>query len=159
VRIDEIEQDGTDFDWFAVDEEGSVAHFATVGFKRLPATISCSAEDLTVVTDYFLNRAPVVSEHQINQDIGRNRDDWKGEAAEGRYLKSFVEMADRGLYSYDIETYVNPATAYFCVAVPTRPVSIEHLPENVRIILKRTVLKGLSLKAIPKIDYEPSLRY
>jgi hypothetical protein len=83
----------------------------------------------------------------------------KGEASETRYLKSFVEMADRGLYSYDIETYVNPATAYFCVAMPTRPIAIEHLPINVRIILKRTVLKGLSLKAIPRIDYEATLHY
>ena len=43
--------------------------------------------------------------------------------------------------------------------MPTRPVSIKHLPENVRIILKRTLLKGLSLKATPKIDYEASLGY
>jgi hypothetical protein len=159
VRIDDDEEETTDFDWFAVDDQGSIAHFATAGFKRLPATVSCCAEDLKVVTDYFVNHAPALSEHRINRDIGRDRRDWKGIAREARYLRSFVEMAERGLYSYDIETYVNPTTAYFCVAIPFRPLSIENLPEDVRVIVGRTVLKGVSLGAIPRIDYATTLHY
>jgi hypothetical protein len=95
MRIADVEQETTDFDWFAVDEQGSIAHFATAGFKGLPASVAAFAEDLTIATDYFVNHAPVISGHRINQDIGRDRDDWKGEA---RYLRSFVEMAEKGLY-------------------------------------------------------------
>jgi hypothetical protein len=159
VRIDEVEQESTDFDWFAVDEQGHLAHFATAGFKHLPATVTLSAEDLAVVTDYFHNRAPIFSGHQVNPDIGCDRSDWKGEAAEARYLSSFVEMAGRGLYSYDIETYVKPMTAYFCVAIPTRPLSIEDLPQEVRVIVRNTVLAGVQLQAIPRIEYGSTLHY
>lgn len=159
MRIDDIEQNATDFNWFAVDERGYLAHFATAGFKLLPATVSSSAEDLTLITDYFINRAPAISGHAVNRDIERDRCDWKGEDGEARYLRSFVEMALRGLYSYDIETYIRPTTAYFCVAIPTRPLSIEDLPEEVGVIVRRTVLKGVLLDAIPRIGYGTTLHY
>jgi hypothetical protein len=159
VRIGKIEQETSDLDWFAVDEKGSLAHFASAGFKYLPATVACSAEDLALVTDYFQSCATTFSGHIVNADIGRDRCDWNGEAREARYLRSFVEMAGRGLYSYDIESYVKPTTAYFCVAIPTRALSIEDLPEAVRNIVRRTVLKGVRLQEIPRIEYESTLRF
>lgn len=33
--IPEMEQQETDFDWFGVDEDGSVGHFTKAGFKYL----------------------------------------------------------------------------------------------------------------------------
>jgi len=93
VRIDDSEQETTDFDWFVADELGYLAHFATAGFKHLPASVTRSAEDLAVVTGYFQNRAPVFNGYRVNPDIGRHRSDWKGEPGEARYLSSFVEMA------------------------------------------------------------------
>lgn len=68
-------------------------------------------------------------------------------------------MAARGLYSHDIETYVGPMTAYFCVAIPTRPLSLEDLPQEVREIVSRTILKGVRLEATPRIEYGRALRY
>jgi hypothetical protein len=159
VRIDDSEQEMTDFDWFAADEQRYLAHFATAGFKHLPASVTRCAEDLAAVTEYFQNRAPVFSGHRVNPDIGRDRSDWKGEAEEARYLSSFVKMAARGLYSYDIETYVSPMTAYFCVAIPIRPLSLDDLPQEVREIIGRTVLKGVRLEATPRIEYGSTLHY
>jgi hypothetical protein len=68
-------------------------------------------------------------------------------------------VADRGLYSYHIETYVQPMTAYFCVAIPTCPLSIKDLPQAVHVIVRRTVLKGVRLKAAPRIEYGSTLHY
>ena len=59
-------------------------------------------------------------------------------------------MTDRGLY---------PTTAYFCVAIPIRPLSIEDLPQAIRVIVSRTVLKGVPLQAIPRIEYGSTLHY
>jgi hypothetical protein len=42
----------------------------------------------------------------------------KGESQEERYLRSFIAMADRGLFSFDIDSYLGPNTAYFRVALP-----------------------------------------
>jgi hypothetical protein len=58
VRIDETEQEVTVFDWFAVDEEGSVAHFATAGFKRLPATIHVQQKTSPLSLIFFSELRP-----------------------------------------------------------------------------------------------------
>jgi len=50
-------------------------------------------------------------------------------------------------------------TAYFCVAIPTRPLSLEDLPQEVREIVGRTILKGVRLEATPRIEYGRALRY
>src|ERR1700689_1365386 len=102
MRIEETAQLTTDFDWFGVDEEGFVAHFTSAGFKRIPTTVSESAEDLGLVTDYFRNEAPVRGPHCVDEELPALRPDWQGEQNESRYLESFVAMADRGLFSFDI---------------------------------------------------------
>ncbi len=74
-----------------------------------------------------------------------------------RYLKGFVAMADKGLYSYDIETYVTPGIAYFRVAIPQSPISLNNLPEDIRKVVQRTKLHGISFVESSRIDYESTL--
>ena len=97
MEISEEEQQTRDFDWYAVDEEGFLAHFTSAGFKRLPASVVADAEGLEVVDNYF-QRALVKGGHKLAQHLAvRLHGEWKGEPNEARYLRAFVAMADRGL--------------------------------------------------------------
>jgi len=66
-------------------------------------------------------------------------------------------MADKGLYSFDIGTYLSPKSQYFRVAVPLQPLHIEDLPLPIQEILGRTQLKGRLLKDSSRIIYEDTL--
>jgi hypothetical protein len=157
MKIEETEQLTTDFDWFGVDEEGFVAHFASAGFKRIPASVSESSEDLGLVSNYFKTEAPVRGAHWVDEDSLRLRPDWKGERNEGRYLRSFAGMADRGLFSFDIDSYLKPGIAYFRVAHPLSPLELEQLPEPIRRIISRTRLAGVRLRNQSLISYEATI--
>ncbi len=104
MRIEETAQLTTDFDWFGVDEEGLIGHFASAGFKRVPISVSENAEDLGLVSGYFKTEAPVRGSHRLDEHLPGLRPNWKGEQNESRYLESFVAMADRGLFSFDIDS-------------------------------------------------------
>jgi hypothetical protein len=138
VKISEQEQKESDFDWFCLDLDGEVGHFTTAGFKRLPKTVTESKEELALLANFFLNVAPCYSEHIVDPELSvaipepQNRAD--------RYLKSFVSMADKGLYSYDIASYIRSDDSYFRVAIPARPLHGSELPPEIRHILGRTVL-------------------
>jgi hypothetical protein len=53
---------------------------------------------------------------------------------------SFLDMAARGLYSYNTELDHGPDAQYYLVARPERPISIEDLPADVRDALQLTIL-------------------
>jgi len=157
MTIPRSEQESRDFDWFSVDADGHVGHFTTAGFKHLPNSVSGSAEDLEHVTDYFDNQAPVRGDHRVDTASIAGCKEWKGAENEGRYLASFASMADRGLYSFDIDTYVRPGIAYFRVAVPLSPISLDELPEDVRRIIQRTILQDVCFERSSRIGYESTL--
>jgi hypothetical protein len=141
MDIELVEQQSTDFDWSGVDEEGWIGHFTSAGFKYLPQSVSSSSEDLRLVTEFFQNHAPVKGAHMLDGDLANVVPDWRGENNEARYLGSFVSMADKGLFSYDINSYLSPGAAYFRVASPESPLPLEELPSNIRTVLSRTVLR------------------
>jgi hypothetical protein len=155
MKIDHEEQDCVDFDWFCVDAAGEVGHFTTAGFKRLPESVSSSAEDLNLITEYFEKKAPIRCVHQVDGDLEKEVPDWKDHA--GRYLRSFVAMADKGLYSYDIESYLKPEISYFRVASPLNPLRLAETPEHVREVLGRTVLKSRLFSKSSRISYGETL--
>jgi hypothetical protein len=158
MKIEETEQLTTDFDWFGVDEEGFIAHFASAGFKRVPGSVSESAEDLDLAKSYFQTEAPVRGAHRVDEDLPSFLLDWKGAQNESRYLKSFAAMADRGLFSFDIDSYLKPGIAYFRVACPLSPLRLEQLPEPIRRIIARTRLAGVHLRDQSLISYEATLK-
>jgi hypothetical protein len=141
MNIEEQDQWGTDFDWFCVDDAGEIGHFTTAGFKLLPKSVSSSAEDLKLVTDYFEKEAPVRCAHLIDGDFKGN-------------LRDFLAMADRGLYSFDIETY---GTTYSRVARPEVPLRLIDLPKPIREIVGRTIMRERVLKDSSRVAYEETL--
>ena len=150
MRISEEDQISTDFDWFCVDQSGHVGHFASAGFKSIPSSVARSGEDLKAVTD-FLKRLPArPGAHQIEGYLGP---DQKSE----RYLRSFIAMADRGLYSFDIGSYLSPDIHYFRVASPREPLKANELPRMIREILSRTVLRDTSLSRSTRVSYMETL--
>ena len=66
-------------------------------------------------------------------------------------------MADRGLFSFDIESYLRPGIAYFRVALPEAPLAIDELPPNIVKIISRTVLTGVRLRYQSQVFYDATL--
>jgi hypothetical protein len=150
MRITEDEQTYKDIDWYCVDSEGRVGHFTSAGFKLIPPSVAESAEDLKLLDEFFGQLAPDDEGHVLDEHLTPDK-------RTERYLRSFVAMADRGLYSFDIETYLHPGICYFKVAIPKTPLLLRHLPENVQLILGRSVLMGLSLERSSTIPYAQTL--
>ena len=151
MRISEDEQKYRDFDWYCADVNGHVGHFASAGFKELPSSVSESAEDLAFLNDFFNKLTAVHDGHELDEQLTPER-------RTERYLHSFVAMADRGLFSFDIESYVRPEVCYFRVAMPKHPLLFSDLPENMRTVLGRTILREHSLAECSAIPYSATLK-
>ena len=147
MHVSEDEQSYTDFDWFCVDDNGNVGHFASAGYKAIPSTVAESAEDLKYLTDFFEGFA---AKPDIIIDDGP-------ECRTERYLRSYVAMANRGLYSFNIGSHLKPGICYFRVALPASPLRFVNLPEKVRAVLGRTVFKDRSLEECSMIPYSDTL--
>jgi len=150
VRISDDEQKYKDFDWYCVDADGRVGHFASAGFKTLPCSVVESAEDLSFLNDFFHELTAVLDGHELDEQLNP-------ECRTERYLRSFVAMADRGLFSFNIESYLRPEISYFRVAMPKQPLRFADLPDNVRDILGRTMLSGYLLAQSSAIPYSATL--
>lgn len=150
MRISEDEQTYKDFDWYCVDDQGRVGHFASAGFKRLPPSVEASAEDLSFLDRYFEALRVTPETHKLDEQLSSDQ-------RTERYLRSFVAMADRGLFSFDIESYPRPEVCYFRVAIPATPLRFIDLPDVVKSILGRTVLKGRSFEECSAIPYAETL--
>ena len=155
MEISFEKQSYTDFDWFCVDDEDCIGHFTTAGYKRLPRSVESVAEDLEELTKYFQS-LPDGRGYQVRKE------DLEAEVPDGivndRYFQSFVAMADRGLFSYDIKSHLKPEICYFRVASPTEPLRTSDVPSGVRDILQRTRLTGRSFRNTPRISYEETLK-
>ena len=153
MEISLEKQLASDFDWFCVDDRGEVGHFAHAGFKKLPQSVAASREDREFVTRFFNEELNRHRGHTVDPDL-RNNVDNQGE----RYLHSFVAMADKGLYSFDIASYLKPKICYFRVALPVQPIVLAELPEKVQEIVNRTKLFTGSLSSLARIPYDVSLQ-
>jgi len=151
MRISDDEQNYKDLDWYCVDSEGRVGHFASAGFKQIPPSVAESVEDLSCLDEFFSAIPAIPNAHDLDEHL-------TPECRTERYLHSFVSMADRGLFSFDIETYSKPETCYFRVAIPKHPICFEDLPERVREIFGRTALKSSSLEECSTIPYSATLK-
>src|SRR4051812_39010755 len=90
--IPEIEQEATDFDWFAVDESGCIGHFTTAGFKLLPKSVAASAEDLKKVTEHFKQLTPTGAGYQVSADLEKETGPFESQKKRDQYLSSFSDM-------------------------------------------------------------------
>lgn len=141
MTISDVRLETEDIDWFAIDLQGHIAHFASGGFGFVPPSIADHGEDINLVMSYFRDSASsqssvAISSH-LSDYIGLN-----SHADRLNYLRSFTQMAEKGVYSFDcIMASIKPAD-YFLVVAPDLPLLADSLPDNIKHIISRTVYAG-----------------
>jgi hypothetical protein len=109
--------EGREFDWFAVDGDGYVGHFATAGYGPVPTAVLDRFNELREL-DGRVSGLPVVGA-AVGHLPGRI-DDW-------------LAMAQRGLFSYDWQHWSGP---YRRAATPSVPVRVTELPDELRALVR-----------------------
>ncbi|GAA4375604.1 hypothetical protein [Hymenobacter koreensis] len=143
MRIDGLEQQDSDIDWFAVDNDGHVVHVASGG-GVLPESVAASEEDLLQLHQYFLTLPETTAAAQVQVEPNAVQ---SGRSAEGA-----VRYARRGLFSFD-KTRLNKHrdTQYHLVARPAQPLMLAELPGRVATLLLRTQMP-LSVADLTGLD-------
>ncbi|MHA7845173.1 hypothetical protein [Serratia sp. D1N4] len=120
--------ESNDLDWFSSYGDGSLAHFATGGSCAIPGKVRDSIDNYEIIYDYF-NSLGVVSDIEI---VENNLPSFITEEQRARYLQSFINMAAKGLFSYDIR---REDGSYRLIARPKFRLTYEQLPEEVKNII------------------------
>lgn len=146
----EIEQQTLDIDWFFTD--GKKIGFVASGGGKLPITIAESSENNKKLVSYFRS-LPDISDAVINPNLDALLMRIFGSGVDERYLQDFVLMTKKGLYSFD-KTYLNEFfdNNYHLVTIPSVPLIMENLPENIFDILIKSKYSESSLTNISAID-------
>lgn len=87
-----------DIDWFAVDAEGKIAHFATGGVGFLPAETGNDLQAADSAFDVLFAANEATSTIIIEEYLP----DFSSAHERSQYLASFASMARRGYFSYDV---------------------------------------------------------
>ena len=119
----------------------------------MPPSVTASAEDLKTITDFFRTEAVAGISTLLSPALGLYVT-FKSDAEKERYLESFLQMASRGLFSFDILPAAVRPVGYFRVVDPVVPLNIVLFPEQIRAILERTQLKGISFRESDVIQLE-----
>ncbi len=115
-----------DLDWFLSSQEGYLAHFATAGQGPIPERIKSSVEDYNFIFDYIYSLEPLSEVYVIEGNLPAFSNDNQRSC----YLRSFVEMSSKGLFSYDYEQ-----GGYKLISKPKAPLKYEILPNEVKGVI------------------------
>jgi hypothetical protein len=150
-EIADDEMFATDFDWFAVDRDGCIGHFTTAGLRRLPESVRISRPRLERLREYF-ECCPSVGRSILTAGLEKER------GFGGRPLNwmSFLDMAARGLYSYDTEL-VHEFGLYYRAATPEKPIHLNDLPAEIAEALSATALE-ICFRESERIEEAQTLR-
>ncbi|SCC33748.1 hypothetical protein [Gilliamella intestini] len=118
----------TDLDWFATFYDGNLAHFATGGTTTLPKKIVDSIKNYEEIYDYFFT----LNSRCNIEIIENNLPEFINQIKREQYLANYIDIASKGLFSYDIN-YEN--NSYFLVAKPLNPLTIQELSNNIKEII------------------------
>lgn len=123
-----------DLDWFAVDSEGYVGHFATGGQGGVPTSVRSSKPRLDRLVTYFKTVAPSTGRGCLAATI----QEYKNADPNKLNLSLFFHMASRGLYSFDVILGQPRPCPYTIIARPESPIQVADLPQEIQEELKRT---------------------
>ncbi|SHH57547.1 hypothetical protein SAMN04488109_4438 [Chryseolinea serpens] len=117
-----------DLDWFFIDIEGRIAHAASGGGK-LPVSISQNYPYDFLLT--FFKSLPSLGDPEVNPRLEKYVT-FRNDKERKQYLASFIQMAQRGLYSFDKSDVTRTLDGrYHLVASPKIKLSIAMLPPEV----------------------------
>jgi hypothetical protein len=140
--ISEIDQEVSDFNWFAVDCNGYLIHFASIG-NRLPPSVSASKENLELLESYFMSLPILFTEVDIFPHLA---------TAAVSYSQLYLEYACRGLFSYEAIIPAGPmGTTHKLVARPPHTLTLADLPDEIAKIISKTQL-GISIAGLASFD-------
>ena len=117
-----------DLDWYAAFYNGDLAHFASGGTSAVPKKVADSVKNYEELYDYFFELEKRSDIEIIEDNLPEFPDQLKRE----QYLKSYVDSALKGLFSYDVNYEDN---SYFLVVKPLNPLSLKDLPKNIKEII------------------------
>lgn len=108
---------GYEFDWFAVDGEGHVGHFASAGFGPVPLAVLDGLDRLRGLDEQLFRglRNPPMPELIALRGI------------------SWDDMVWLGLYSYDWQHWGGP---YHRVGAPRQPLRVTDMPEDLGLLVR-----------------------
>lgn len=115
-----------DLDWFLSIQEGYLAHFATAGQGPIPERIKSFVEDYNFIFDYIYSLEPLSEVYVIEGNLPA----FSNDNQRSSYLRSFVEMSSKGLFSYDYEQ-----GGYKLISKPKTPLKYEILPNEVKGVI------------------------
>jgi hypothetical protein len=132
MRIDELEQESSDIDWFAIDSDGHILHIASGG-GVLPESVAASEETLLQLYQYFLALPDTNSASLVHAEANAEKS--------GRNYQNAIRYAQRGLFSFDktlLNKHLDPQ--YHLAVRPADPLLIKDVPEPIATLLRRTSL-------------------
>ena len=155
--IDANSERGRDWDWYASDAKGHIAHFTSAGLRALPASVKQSAETALALTAFFESlpersvdvHLSARAEQEVAQLADTAKIEWR--------LRDFVCAARRGLFSYDTEM-THEKSDYYLIASPEQPLSVDDLPHEVRSMLMPAA-SILSFASMTVIDEATTLQW
>ncbi|MDR0603789.1 MAG: hypothetical protein LBG80_05740 [Bacteroidales bacterium] len=130
-----------DLDWWAMDMNGYIGHFTTAGVAPFPHQLKISSHHL--LWNYFFETALVrgfayeSSEwEKISGEVVKAPFPMKSvDIARKLLLSSYQFMGERGMFSY--AGYMpNGRNQYFRLIVPSSPLTIDMLPQDIKDIIQ-----------------------
>lgn len=122
--------EGIDCVWLAADRQGQVAAFVTAGCAPIPAPALCYDALLIEDVENEVSKLPVCSEVRLLVEMKRPDD--------------FLAIAARGIYAYDWRDLHRGSrdakNVYEPVAVPSSPIHVDNLPDNLRSLAASVLL-------------------
>ncbi|WP_178083430.1 hypothetical protein [Pseudomonas sp. 91RF] len=125
-----------DLDWFASCLDGTIMHFATGGRGFVPDFVRQSISAYEEIYDYIFSRSAGCGVEFVE----KNLPGFNGDIQRKNYLKSFFEMAGRGIFSYDVSN----DRRYKLIAKPFIPLQFSDLPSQVRYCIFQSSMNALN---------------
>ncbi len=116
-----------DIDWFAIDLDMNIAHFASGGGVT---PTGFEIQHCDQLLEYLEETPTLMDDIIISSQLGKYIA-FKTDQEKKRYIKAFSDMARKGLYSYD-KTILNALAdpRYHLVTAPRKPMTMQDLPLN-----------------------------
>jgi hypothetical protein len=139
--ITDIEEETQDIDWFSVDTNGEIAHFATGGRGFFPQSVKASRANMNRLVSYFRGTLPANGDGVQSRNLSSHMQ-FTSKAQLTTYLADYIRMGAKGLYSFDCIIDRKRPSSYFMVVRPSHPLTLNDLPGDVRQLLNLTRFDG-----------------
>lgn len=126
------EQNAYDLDWFMVDRNGNIGHFASGG-SRIPEYI-CNIhtlDSLVSLSTFFDGLVTISEQYDISARLIKEKTN-NLILFEETY-KSYIDFTKKGLFSYDTAEPMNLSnTHHNLITFPLKRISVNDIPEEVK---------------------------